>query len=284
MGRPCRRRACPGYVDRWLRDQVLRVRANLDRWQGGTRMATFTAPGQPTKKHPNGLTHYTTPEGGLRVVQSEADFWHSDADKRLSALVKAARKRLQRERPGAKVRLLVSVPAFQKRGMLHWHAVYGYKSQRECNDCARLMEILASMVEQYGFGHQFDGGQVFENAKQAASYVARYATADHQGLERVVVSGFCPKRPVYVSRELTSVTGVTMRFLRWRRWSWWEIGVTSMDDCVKLYRLVIFMQGAIAAGHRRRLLEALQAVRALRAPPIVSARSTVQRVQLALPF
>jgi hypothetical protein len=213
------------------------------------------------------------------VDHSAADVWNSDRDRHLSSLLKAARKRLIRERPGSRVRLLAYAPAFQKRGVLHWHLVYGFKSPRESTDVVRFAEIVGELVEQYGFGKQFDAGQVFENARQAASYIARYMTADHQGLERVVTSSSCPARPVYVSRELMAESGVTMRFLRWRRWCWREIGVTAIDYCVRLHRLVLAMQAGIAAGHRKRLQDAL---RQLRPPPVVSTRSSVLGVQLAL--
>jgi hypothetical protein len=242
-------------------------------------MPTFTAPGRPTKKRPNGLRHQTREDGSLQVDVHEAGAWNQQAPEQLSRLIHAARKRLARERPGAHPRLLAYAPAYQARGVLHWHVVFGWLSARERADVDRLIEIIGGMVEKYGFGHQFDGGQVFENAKHAASYIARYMTGDHQGLERVVASDHCPKRPIYVSRELTSKTGITMRFLRWRRWFWHEVGVTSMDYCVKCHRLWLAMTEGIAAGRLRRLREL---IRLAHPPPIISARSTVRSAQLAL--
>jgi hypothetical protein len=244
-------------------------------------MHTYTAPGRPVKKWRHSLRHYRHKDGSLRVVDVDAAVFHVSAPDNLAGLHKTAVKRVKRKRPGAKIRLLAYAPAFQRRGVLHWHVVLGWLNARERADCDLYTEICAELLEQYGFGYQFDGGRVFENAKHAASYIARYMTADHQGLERVVASSACPRRPVYVSPALTKASGITMRFLRWRRWIWHQIGAQSLDYLVKVHRLWLALTETIAANRRKWISDL---IRQAHPPPIISARSTVQRVQLALPF
>lgn len=119
-------------------------------------------------------------------------------------------------------RMLARSWEYQARGVLHTHVVLPCGTARERRALDVYMAALRDLVGVYGFGHELDVRRV--PAGQAGAYLAKYlAPRDGAGklsLTETVTRRDVPALVVYVSRDLTGRTMVTMRNLRLRRQAW----------------------------------------------------------------
>jgi hypothetical protein len=118
--------------------------------------------------------------------------------------------------------LLVRVWEIQKRGLLHAHPVLAYSTPREKTSADRYLEVIDALRRQYGFGYVERKRRVRE-PRAAAAYLSSYFIAGKGSkisLEESVQSNWMPRSIVHVSKDLTQLSGVTMRTLRLRRYAW----------------------------------------------------------------
>jgi hypothetical protein len=182
-------------------------------------LVTVTAPGTDfgLAWDPAGCSH---PAGekcsgkkGCRVVPHVADRWNANAESNFSRMHRAAAGRVRR-RFGSGSLVAAKTWELQRRGLLHLHMVVPYRPGRERARADQYVTALKEIGGRYGFGfsdlkrppRDHHGG--FYAAAYAAKYVGK-ATSE---------KSHAVKRPAYVGRWLTALSGVTMRALRWRRY------------------------------------------------------------------
>lgn len=152
--------------------------------------------------------------------------WNLGAPARWRRLHQAARQAAIRD--GHKVTVISRTWEYQRRGALHVHVVLGVASARELAGAHAYAQQLADRRGRHDFGfvdrgRRTGGRRALEvvPAERAARYVAKYLSPlDREGkptLSATVTQRDVPPQVVYVSRDLTSKTGVTMRYLRWCR-------------------------------------------------------------------
>lgn len=119
-------------------------------------------------------------------------------------------------------RMLARSWEWQLRGVLHAHVVVPCGTPRERRALDVYMAALRELVGLYGFGHELSVERMPAGA--SAGYLAKYlAPRDGAGklsLTETVTRADVPRLVVYVSRDLTGRTMVTMRNLRLRRQAW----------------------------------------------------------------
>lgn len=152
--------------------------------------------------------------------------WNLAAPARWRALHRRAREACRRR--GSRVTVVSRTWEYQRRGALHVHVVLGVATARELAGAHAYAAELASRRGRHDFGfvdrgRRTGGRRCLEviPAQRAARYVAKYLSPlDGDGkptLSETVTRRDVPPHVLYVSRELTALTGVTMRSLRWRR-------------------------------------------------------------------
>lgn len=266
MGKRCKRRDCPGYVDVWMGDQGVRLLENLRAYDGKVRMLTITAPGADRLPWDVASCGHTAGECsgrlGCRVVPSIARAYNEQSQRAWSMLWNSTRGRINRRLGAGALRLLAYAPETQARGVIHLHLILGAETPRERHALEMATVELKRLAAGYGWGFVDDGRQRKSGREhgrpvaaggplweplQAASYVAKYLTHPDKrgGVRELVMSGQAPTRAVYVSSSLTRRTRCTMRNLRTRRYLYrtlgehypmWEVeGVRDFLRCRRLW-------------------------------------------------
>jgi hypothetical protein len=156
--------------------------------------------------------------------------WNATAARRWTRMHRLASQRAKR-RHGA-FTIIGWVWEFQRRGALHKHVVLGQETARERAAAHTYALAMEELRQGHGFGF-IDGGRrdwrraglKVIPADRAARYLAKYVSpldrrSGKPTLSETVMRPDVPALVVYVSRELTTATGVTMRFLRRVRLCW----------------------------------------------------------------
>lgn len=227
--RRCSARTCPEYAPTWARDTRRRLLENL-RIIPMAVMFSVTAPGADLYPFdPQFCSHRPVDRcsgaHGCRVNLELARAFNLNAGKWWSQLHRAAKVRADRA-TGHKGKLLARVWEKQKRGLAHVHGVIAVGTPVERAWAKAYVTALREMAPRYGFGF-VDGwhkiGRKFWPGEQAGAYLSSYFVAGRGGkapLTENVVAPDLPRVLVYVGRDLTSLTGCTMRSLRERRTVW----------------------------------------------------------------
>lgn len=221
----CSRRSCPSCGLLWLQDTHIRAIAASQALGAPVALASITAPGQDV---------LPWDETGRRVCEAEAREWNETAPARWSALYDAARRRARAAVPVAPGEWALWFKAweYQKRGVLHLHLVVPMGTPRQAAHSTALVAALAALAPAYGFGY-VDRGKLPDSGRRqsarrlvpvepgrAAAYVAGYLSGvgiGKGGIYEVAQAQGVPGALLYVSRKLTSASGVTMRSLKARR-------------------------------------------------------------------
>jgi len=234
MATRCRRRRCPGYAPTWAKDTMRRLRENLRGYDGLVSMTTVTAPGEeaglPWDKtrcsHPSEIK--CSGRRGCRVVESAANLWNEHSRRWWRELNRIAKQRADRRVRALGYETRAGLLAYswekQKRGVWHLHIVLPMDTVWERAWSRAYVETLREVGASKGFGwvdaKPLDRPQ---EARRVAAYLSKYL-AKWQADGSVVASEtvIAPGRTllVYVSRDLTQLTGCTMRALRNARIVW----------------------------------------------------------------
>lgn len=259
----CKRRCCPSYAPKYLRDLAEVVKAALAEWSEQTTIATLTAPGADvlpwdvSKCVIDGPHKHSGPNG-CTVDAWEAAKWNRTATRRLSAICNAAGTRVRRQ--GLVVPTMLVRALELKRGVFHAHLVLGFKWS-EVGGLMAYGQALDDLRGEYGFGTSkhggFDLGQPGRfNGEHAGLYASKYLRPNgakgsfipalrliEQLTERDPETGRPTEqlRPVYVNPRLTARSGVTMRFLRWARYAFVTWGRVELPraELLAIYRLAM---------------------------------------------
>jgi hypothetical protein len=161
---------------------------------------------------------------GCRVVRDMADEWNEDASDRYARLWKAACMEADRwlrrlGHRGTKPRRVANAWAPQKRGVWHVHEALPAGTPIELQWSRLVVAYVARHSRRYGWGNvdrnplRRTSANTASHAANAARYLARNAAGY---LAANAQEAALPGRTLrsYVSRRLTSKTGVTMRNLR----------------------------------------------------------------------
>jgi hypothetical protein len=227
----CSARTCPEFAPIWARDTRRRLLENL-RMVPYAVMFTVTAPGSDVYPFDAQLcvrrpVHRCSGAIGCRVNPEAARDFNQRAGKWWSELHRAAKARADRA-TGHKGKILARVWEKQKRGLAHVHGVVAAGSSDDIRWARAYVTALRDLAPAKGFGF-VDGwykvGRKLWPGEQAAAYLSSYFV---QGRGRKapitenVMAGDLPKLVVLVARDLTCVTGCTMRNLRHARrvWAW----------------------------------------------------------------
>jgi len=230
----CRRRRCSAYAPIWAKDTMRKLRENLRGYGGLVCMTTVTAPGEEVGliwdrarcSHP--ADERCSGRKGCRVIQSAADIWNRDSRKGWRELNRIAKQHADRrlkllghtKRGG----FLAYSWEMQKRGVWHLHVVLGMQTAPEREWARVYVETLRKVGPAKGFG--FVDAKPLERpqeARRVAGYLSKYL-AKWQPDGTVVVSETVTAAGrtllTYVNRDLTTLTGCTMRALRNARLVW----------------------------------------------------------------
>jgi hypothetical protein len=224
----CSARTCPEFAPTWARDTRRRLLENL-RTVRLTVMFSVTAPGADLYPFDSRFCSHrpvTRCSGrlGCRVDPELARAFNLRAGQWWSELHRAAKVRADRQ-TGHKGKLLARVWEKQKRGLAHVHGVIAVGTPDERAWAQAYVEALRDLASRYGFGF-VDGwhkiGRKFWPGDQAGAYLSSYfVSRKHKaGITENVLAGDLPRVVVFVGRDLTRVTGCTMRSLRNARRIW----------------------------------------------------------------
>jgi len=207
----CKSRRCPSCGLLWAGDARVKLLANIEAYGGDVALITVTAPGND------------------RLPDRQATVsWNLSAPGRWRFLHTAARQAAIRK--GHRVNVVSRTWEYQKRGALHTHVVLGVQTARELAGAHAYLLQLDKLRNRHDFGFVSDtsksgkwrkkGLEVIPS-ERAARYVAKYLSPlgddGKPTLSETVTRPDVPGHVIYVSRHLTTKTGVTMRSLRWRR-------------------------------------------------------------------
>lgn len=258
----CKRRTCPTYAPKYLRDLAEVMKAALAEWEHETTIATLTAPGRDVlpwdlrRCRIQGPHQHSGPNGCV-VDEWLAAEWNRTVTKRLSAICNAAASRVRRS--GEVVPVVLARALELKRGVFHAHVVLGFKWS-EVEGLHSYGAALDDLRGEYDFGTSkhggFDMGEPGRfNGMYAGLYASKYLRPNgakgsfipalrmiEMFVERNPETGRPTEqlRPVYVNPKLTGKSGVTMRFLRWARYAFVKWGRVELPrvELLAIYRLV----------------------------------------------
>jgi hypothetical protein len=213
-------------------------------------------------------------------------------------LLKLARERTRR-RHGKRGQIVVLgyVCEAQQRGIFHPHVILGY---RTAADRAALDTFRGALKEARG-RHGFGTGRKSFNAglpdrfspRDAARYVTKYLRPDGAKTSFVpllrAIEQLAPRdpatgrskvlvRPVYVSTQLTRITGVTMGFLRFRRFAYVRWRLATGERKARWARLLASQDELVIVWKAYQRLRASQAVGA--DPPDTDAGLAAKRANV----
>lgn len=223
---PCGSRYCAVCGRRWEQDQRVRAVAAAEHLSGGVALLTVTAPGSAW------FTSAADDRGGTR--REEVRWWNATARARWRSLHLRASKQARRWAAlhGCRWRLLYRAWEYQKRGLLHLHAVLPWSSWVERTATRRYVRAVWALARSEGFGFVLGGDEgeapSWErpprikpaDAAAATRYVAKYVASTGRGKEgmaSVAKRTACRGSVLYISPSLTKLSGVTMTSLRARR-------------------------------------------------------------------
>lgn len=162
---------------------------------------------------------------GCRVDPAMAEAFNRRAGKWWSELHRAAKTRADRE-TGQKGKLLARVWEKQARGLAHLHGVLSVDTPGDVAWAKAYLTALREMAPRYGFGF-VDGwekvSRKFWPGAQAGAYLSSYFVRGRgrkTPITENVLAGDLPRLVVFISRELTTRSGCTMRSLRNARRLW----------------------------------------------------------------
>lgn len=207
----CKKRTCPACGVLWAGDQRTRLLCNLiDGFGQAVALLTITAPGKDVLPWVEGV-----------CPREVAQPWNRAAPAQWSTLNRRTRRRLARSGLPAP-RLLALVWAYQERGLLHIHAVFAAETELDrIANRAYVQALKRGGAREWGFGF-VDLKESRIGSKGLAAYLAKYVCKEgadgRPELAHTVAHADVPARPVYISRQLTRGTRVTMRTLRLKRY------------------------------------------------------------------
>lgn len=174
------------------------------------------------------LVTITAPGRDRLPDRAAMEAWNRTAPERWRAIHRAASQRARRRH--GRFSLVAWSWEYQRRGALHKHVIVGVASARELAAAHTYVQALHELRQAHDFGfvdrgRKTGGRRALEviPPARAGRYVAKYLSPLENGkptLSATVVQPDVPPLVAYVSRSLTTRTGVTMRFLRWRRYAW----------------------------------------------------------------
>jgi hypothetical protein len=237
--RRCSTRTCPEFAPIWARDTRRRLMENL-RIVPLTVMFSVTAPGADLYPYDSRFCSHrpvTRCSGriGCRVAPELAAAFNRRAGAWWTQLHRAAKVRADRA-TGHRGRVLARVWEKQQRGLAHVHGVIAVTTPAERTWAKAYLDALTALAPRYGWGF-VDGwhkvGRKFWPGEQAGRYLASYfiggSTKKAQLVENAKADDL-PRLIVYVARDLTRVTGCTMRTLRLARRIWAEREATKRNE------------------------------------------------------
>lgn len=257
----CKRRTCPTYAPKYLRDLAEVMKAAMAEWPHQTTIATLTAPGRDVLPWDKSMCvvegpHVCSGPQGCVVDSWAAAKWNRTVTRRLSRICNVSASRVRRQ--GLSVPTVLVRALELKRGVFHAHVVLGFKWS-EIEGLQAYGQALDELRGEYEFGTSKHGG--FDlgepgrfNGEHAGLYASKYLRPHGakgsfipalRNLE--MVSDRNPEtgrrteqlRPVYVNPKLTARSGVTMRFLRWARYAFVKWGRVELPrpELLAIYRL-----------------------------------------------
>jgi hypothetical protein len=253
----CSSRTCPEFAPIWARDTRRRLFVNLEQLKLSV-MFSVTAPGADLYPFDPLFCSHSPSQGcsgrlGCRISPDLAEAFNRNAGKWWSELHRAAKTRADRA-CGFKGKLAARVWEKQKRGLAHLHGVISVESPRHVQWAEAYVTALCQLASRYGFGY-VDGwhsvGRKFWPGVQAAAYLSSYFVGGRHHKAQItanVLAGDLPKLVVFVGRDLTRVTGCTMRSLRHSRRLW-----ASRNLCIDPPRLTLgewLAAAAMLSGQR----------------------------------
>jgi hypothetical protein len=201
------------------------------------------------------LGSLTAPGNDVLAGPLQIEVWNENAPAHWRLLNAEVQKRVRAEL-GIAATLLIWVWEKQRRGALHKHFVLGVATARERHAAHRYLAIMDELRGFYGFGFMDRGKWDQKRGRRslreltglhAGRYTAKYLTKrDENGalvVNELVKDSDVPPLIVYVSRRLTSVTGVTMRSLREHR----RLYVTAEPATNELIRHLLLASGYTSA-------------------------------------
>lgn len=220
-GHRCKRRTCPSCGRLWAGDTRKKLFVNFVAYGGEAGLITVTAPSLPWDR--SACTHDLS-EGcsglrGCRVDPQQAWMWNESAPRRWRALHNAASQYVRRKMPG-QLEILGLAWEYQRRGLLHRHVVVGMKTWPQRQAAELYAQRLKALNAAWEFGF-VDGKISGRPARESAAYLSSYFISGSGGkaaIRETVMRRDVPPMVVYISRELTKVTGCTMRSLRHDRY------------------------------------------------------------------
>jgi hypothetical protein len=225
----CSSRTCPEYAPIWARDTRRRLFVNLEQLKLSV-MFSVTAPGADLYPFdPQFCSHSPSQRCsgriGCRVAPDVAEAFNRNAGKWWSELHRVAKMRADRA-VGMKLTIAARVWEKQKRGLAHVHGVISVATPVEVRWAEIYITALGELAPKYGFGF-VDGwhkvGRKFWPGVQAAAYLSSYFAGRRgrkMAITETVLAGDLPRLVVFVGRDLTRVSGCTMRSLRNARRLW----------------------------------------------------------------
>lgn len=235
--RRCRRRGCEVCGPIRLRDERRKFLENLKHYGGRTVIVSVTAPGELELPWDESLCtvegpHKHTGPRGCRVHRPTAYAWCSSSSERYRMLWDAATESADRllRRNGYRGRMprrVAAVWAPQTRGVWHVHEALPAATELEKLWSRHVVEYLSRRGRAYGWGYVDRNplryaypGAGSSSHERAASYLARNAAG--YLAENASSEGWLPGRRLrsYVSRRLTTASGVTMRSIRDAHYLW----------------------------------------------------------------
>lgn len=210
-GHSCKSRRCPHCGLIWAGDVRRKLFGNFGHYEGQVALISVTAPGQDV-----------LPWDGKLVDSTAAREWNLTAPRRWRDLHRKASQNVRRRVPRGSLQVLGRVWEYQKRGVLHVHVVVGVERPVNRHAAQLYTEQLKRLNGEHGFGY-VDGKWSSYRGQNAAAYLSSYFIAGRgkkASVRETVVQRDVPGHVVYVSTNLTSVTGVTMRSLRRVRYLW----------------------------------------------------------------
>jgi hypothetical protein len=236
LGRTCKRRSCRICGQRWARNVYVVLSRNLD-CVGAVVMVTLTAPGEDVLPWDRELcTHGPgvdcAGKRGCKVQARALREWAGGGPAYVTDdgveygrggdvaqwRWKQAHDVARKAAPDA--RLLARVWEPQRRGVPHLHVILA--AGRPCDRIAAnaYARALVAAAPRYGWGPQHRIGKP-QSGADAARYLASYLTGRNSrkaSIRENIADRRLPSSLVYVSADLTRITGVTMRRLRLVRW------------------------------------------------------------------
>jgi hypothetical protein len=211
-----------------------KIRENLRGYGGLVAMTTLTPPGEEVglvwdrARCSHSTDEPCSGRKGCRVEAGAAELWNRESRKWWRELNRIAKQHADRhlralghERRGG---LLAYSWELQKRGVWHLHIVLGMHTAPEREWARVYVETLRRVGPAKGFG--FVDAKPLEKpqeARRVASYMSKYlAKWQPDGSVAVSETVTAAGRTLlnYVSRDLTTLTGCTMRALRNARLVW----------------------------------------------------------------